>query len=535
MAPPPAALPAVMPPTTTTFYQRPLPDSCTAFSSPRGKSYFRSALQHRGLASFYALMEQHSTQTEPTYCGLSSLVICLNTLAVDPRQTWKGPWRWYSEAMLNCCVDLEYAKQTGITLAQFHCLAQCQGLVTELYRVDELDDKHNASATQSATPTGVELFRIAVRRACMEQDVEDDKDDDNSNNNKDVPLTILVACYSRRILGQTGSGHFSPIAAYDEVSDRVLILDTARFKYSTHWVPLPLLYQAMQPIDPDTGRPRGYMLLSYSAPPGSLETSSSTTGSSDGSNTFAPLQQAILLQSSPQHRKDSLRMFKEFFLSRQNDDDASQQVRQEQPYPTFLDVFLFCTRNGTDLSFVWSMTRVHLKPVGGGTRAASNNGDAVGIEALIDTMRQLLDVLLAREKITDDRVRPAIMHGFQNRHAVVSSSSSCDVSVASATATATTLATSKQLELGDDCTRHCRPNFSRTVPMTVPQVVYLFYLATLSETRRREHVYYDDDKSNETSQTIDSSSSSLLGAARQQLLVEAELLRRAIDVSDHEE
>lgn len=33
------------------------------------------------------------------------------------------------------------------------------------------------------------------------------------------------------MLKQTGQGHFSPVAAHDPISDSVLILDTARFKY----------------------------------------------------------------------------------------------------------------------------------------------------------------------------------------------------------------------------------------------------------------------------------------------------------------
>jgi hypothetical protein len=63
-------------------------------------------------------------------------------------------------------------------------------------------------------------------------------------------------------LNQTGSGHFSPIAAYDSESDQVLILDTARFKYGAHWTKLELLFQAMGPIDTDSGKSRGYALLS---------------------------------------------------------------------------------------------------------------------------------------------------------------------------------------------------------------------------------------------------------------------------------
>jgi Phytochelatin synthase len=110
------ARPPTSPPKTT-FYRRSLPDTCVAFSSPQGRKYFASAMRHRGLKSYYHLMEQYTTQSEPAFCGISTLVISLNALAVDPRQIWKGSWRWYEESMLNCCIDLEQAKETGITMA----------------------------------------------------------------------------------------------------------------------------------------------------------------------------------------------------------------------------------------------------------------------------------------------------------------------------------------------------------------------------------------------------------------------------------
>ena len=99
-----------------TFYRRSLPDTCVAFSSKLGRKYFESAMRHRGLKSYFHLMEQYTTQSEPAFCGISTLVIALNALAVDPRQIWKGSWRWYEESMLNCCIDLEQAKETGITM-----------------------------------------------------------------------------------------------------------------------------------------------------------------------------------------------------------------------------------------------------------------------------------------------------------------------------------------------------------------------------------------------------------------------------------
>ena len=94
----------------TSFYRRQLPSTCTSLSSAEGQSLFRSSMVHGALKSFFPLMEQFVTQTEPAYCGLSTLVMTLNALSVDPRLTWRGPWRWYEESMLNCCVDLEQVK-----------------------------------------------------------------------------------------------------------------------------------------------------------------------------------------------------------------------------------------------------------------------------------------------------------------------------------------------------------------------------------------------------------------------------------------
>jgi len=33
--------------------------------------------------------------------------MALNALSIDPGRVWKGPWRWFSEEMLDCCTPLE--------------------------------------------------------------------------------------------------------------------------------------------------------------------------------------------------------------------------------------------------------------------------------------------------------------------------------------------------------------------------------------------------------------------------------------------
>ena len=46
---------------------------------------------------------------------------------------------------------------------------------------------------------------------------------------------FLTINFHRKTLGQTGIGHFSPIAAYNSKRDLALILDVAKFKYDSYW------------------------------------------------------------------------------------------------------------------------------------------------------------------------------------------------------------------------------------------------------------------------------------------------------------
>lgn len=72
----------------------------------------------------------------------------------------------------------------------------------------------------------------------------------------------MAVSYSRSALGQTGSGHFSPIGGYSSHNGGyALVLDVARFKYPSYWVPLGALYGSLIPVDSVTKQPRGYTLL----------------------------------------------------------------------------------------------------------------------------------------------------------------------------------------------------------------------------------------------------------------------------------
>ncbi len=55
---------------------------------------FERALASGHLECYFRLAAQLSTQDEPAYCGLTTLVVALNALGVDPNRVWKGVWRW---------------------------------------------------------------------------------------------------------------------------------------------------------------------------------------------------------------------------------------------------------------------------------------------------------------------------------------------------------------------------------------------------------------------------------------------------------
>ncbi len=214
---------------TDSFYRRPLPEGLVAFASEEGRSLFREALGRGTMEGFFAQIEQFHTQQEPAFCGLSTLVVSLNALAIDPGRQWKGPWRWYAEELLDCCAPLDRIKNEGITLDQFACLARCNGATAELRRASDssFSELRRAIADAARAASGV----------------------------------LVAIAYTRKALGQTGDGHFSTIAGYHEGRDLALVLDVARFKYPPHWVPVKTLFEAMLPKDPVTGRSRGFVVL----------------------------------------------------------------------------------------------------------------------------------------------------------------------------------------------------------------------------------------------------------------------------------
>ena len=182
-----------------TFYKRKLPEELVELSSREGKKRFKNALAAGTAEAFFPLVSQYQTQSHPAFCGLTTLAIMLNTLKIDPGRVWMKPWRWFTESLLDCCLDLNSAKTDGITIDQLAQTAVCNGADVRIIRSCSVH----------------EALHLILR--CVRNQTEGQEE-------------YIAASYDRPSLNQTGQGHFSPIAAYDSNSQSVLILDTARFK-----------------------------------------------------------------------------------------------------------------------------------------------------------------------------------------------------------------------------------------------------------------------------------------------------------------
>ncbi|QHN99665.1 hypothetical protein HN51_034799 [Arachis hypogaea] len=212
------------------FYKRLLPSPpAIDFISNHGKKLFLEAYQNGTMQGFNSLISHFQTQTELTYCGLTSLTMVLNSLAIDPGRKWKGPWRWFDESMLDYCGPLETVRANGISFEKLASLGHCAGAKVEAFRASNIT---------------IDDFRKYVTKCSTTDDCH------------------IIASYHRAALKQTAGGHYSPIGGYHAGKDMVLILDVARFKYPPHWVPLSLIWEGMNYIVESTGKTRGFLLVS---------------------------------------------------------------------------------------------------------------------------------------------------------------------------------------------------------------------------------------------------------------------------------
>ncbi|OUM57560.1 hypothetical protein PIROE2DRAFT_48625 [Piromyces sp. E2] len=205
------------------LYKRQLPDTCVPFHSEEGKEIFKEALKEKNLECYFMFSIHLLTQSELTYCGLSSLCIILNALEVDPMYPWKGGWRFYTDYNIRCPphIDREIIDIQGITLEQFSDLAKFNFL-------EEVKFCRASNITKEEFIKDVERISKQTRE-------------------------VMTLNFARNVIKQTGQGHVCSLGGYNKKRRMALLLDVARHKYPVYWVPIDLLWDAINTIDNETG------------------------------------------------------------------------------------------------------------------------------------------------------------------------------------------------------------------------------------------------------------------------------------------
>jgi len=183
------------------------------------------------------------TQDNLAYCGVATLVMVLNALKIEApvAPNYKIPglvdYRFFTQEnvfdndLTHDVIKPELIAKQGMTLKELGGLFQSYPVVVQTFHGEEVS---------------LEQFRQLTVQNLQQAE------------------NFVVVNYLRRSLGQKGGGHISPVAAYDEQSDRFLILDVARYRYSPVWVEAETLWSAMNTVDSASGKTRGFILLNPS-------------------------------------------------------------------------------------------------------------------------------------------------------------------------------------------------------------------------------------------------------------------------------
>jgi hypothetical protein len=213
--------------------QLPLHSPLVALNSAEGR---RLLIEAKAKEPFWTLAQNYQCQQDQGSCSVASCVMVLNALQVSaPESPEIRPFRRYTPANFFTEQVMKVTTQSsvsrgGMTLKQLHTVLKAFPITTRIV---------------FAGNSQIDQFRQELKSNLSAGDRQ------------------IVVNYSRRALGQQGGGHISPVAAYNEQEDRVLVADTAGYKYPWTWIPVSGLWGAMaQHKDSASGQTRGYVVVS---------------------------------------------------------------------------------------------------------------------------------------------------------------------------------------------------------------------------------------------------------------------------------
>jgi hypothetical protein len=186
-------------------------------------------------ADYWELIPAFAMQNTQSYCSVASAITVLNAMPIKkPVDPAYAPYAYFTQSNYFTpdvikIISPQTVLQMGMTREQMAETLTAQGVRATSIAGDTLND---------------DGLRTLLQKALI---------DDGQ---------FVLANYLRANLGQVGGGHWSVLAAFDAQSDRVLILDVAKYKYPPVWVGISTLRQAIATIDTTSNKARGLVIVS---------------------------------------------------------------------------------------------------------------------------------------------------------------------------------------------------------------------------------------------------------------------------------
>jgi Phytochelatin synthase len=185
-------------------------------------------------ADYWQLIPNFAVQSTQSYCSVASAITVLNSMPIaKPVDPAYAPYAYFTQSNfftpeVSKIISAQAVLEMGMTRGEMVKVLTAEGVHVNTIAGDSINDK---------------ALRTLLKKALG---------DDGQ---------YVLVNYLRAKLGQAGAGHWSVLAAYDAKSDKVLILDVAKYKYPPVWVSIRTLLDAINTLDSTSNKSRGLVLV----------------------------------------------------------------------------------------------------------------------------------------------------------------------------------------------------------------------------------------------------------------------------------
>lgn len=218
---------------------------------------------------FFSLAPHFEGQENKVYCGVASMTIILNALRVGNDSHDITP-----DESIIASEDRRYFPQNNWSplfnrYSQRTVVTQSPKSRLEIMGKPRVKQGHKASSDYGlglsdlaglAKNHGLNVHTYYVENMIAQDQTVQVQQKSDLINALEHTNTYAIINYTRVVLKQKGSGHFSPAAAYDKASDSFLIMDVSNTFQNWVWVDSDTLFEAM--AAKDNGHSRGFVVLS---------------------------------------------------------------------------------------------------------------------------------------------------------------------------------------------------------------------------------------------------------------------------------